>query len=870
MTTIRYIKTALAAFILLFSSMLAFIVYNNYQKQYSIIINTHLELEANIIQEASRMSALWLNKRILDEDATIDQIEQEILINFIEPISLLNNGDAWIYNKDYVIFDKSSDFPDYYQGKSMRQIFEMQEALGAYHYEEMTTGVENASEGRGWYVWLPEKGKEWVAWTSFRFHDQTWTLGLSTPENEILEYNHIYSSLRNQIFYVLVLILILIIFAVILVKFQKGQEKMISRINDANKALQNINTMKNDFIANISHDFRTPLSIILNLTELNLSENKEITQGTREDLEVIYNTSFKFLSKINTLLDLTKIETTGLQLNVRKVNLSDFLTMITNYYSSLLRHSGIDVTFKTRQIESDFFYTDAEKLEDIINNIMSNAIKFITHSNGKISIELEETVAEARIRISDNGLGIEKENLEIIFNRYEQINTPSRIKYRGSGIGLSYCKQLIELIGGSIEADSPGKGLGAVFTLTIDKHKFAAEDAASEDKIKLFAPKQTIIRPNFSNPEKTGILITETNRQNEFNQYKGIILIVDDEPVIIDIVIRYLKSAGYKNFLTAQNGKTAIQMMNTYHPDLVITDLQMPEYNGDEFYEKVRRNPEFDFIPFIFISSIADEQIILEQKNRGAVDYLLKPIKRNELFISVNTNMRKYMEFIRVSAVDELTKLFNRRVFFKNFESMVLNPAVSNMSLILLDLDHFKTVNDTYGHQAGDFILTQICAHILNMTRSQDIAGRYGGEEFGILLPDTGIEHATIVAEKIRKEIETLDLKYNEDVIRATVSIGIASFEQCSIPEDESGQEINYVAKIVSMADAALYEAKSAHCTSCSFSSRTAGTAITTCPECGSTLSAGRNKTKAYRKDMQAADNSAKTGPGERIPREPE
>ena len=243
--------------------------------------------------------------------------------------------------------------------------------------------------------------------------------------------------------------------------------------------------------------------------------------------------------------------------------------------------------------------------------------------------------------------------------------------------------------------------------------------------------------------------------------------------------------------------------------------------------------------------------IILEQKNRGAVDFLLKPIKRNELLISVNTNMKKYMDFIKISAIDELTGLFNRRVFLKNFENILFNPAISDLSLILIDLDHFKNINDAYGHQAGDYVLTKVCSAIFNAIRSQDIAGRYGGEEFGIILPDTNIEHALIVAEKIRITLENLKMNYEDNTIKVTISSGISSLMQCNESSNDPDTKINNISEMIDMADIALYHAKSAKCPSCEFIVRR-DVVINggRCPECGSEIIPGRNRVEVYDTDM--------------------
>ena len=697
----KHLKRISSISLVVISLMLLFLVYNNYKRQYTIIINTFLILESEIIKEASQMANLWLDKRIKDEGVTIEDIEQEILKNFIEPISLLNSGDAWIYNKDYVIFDKSGDFPDYYRGKSMRQIFEIQSRYGASHYEELTIGVENATEGQGWYIWLPEKGKEWVSWTSFRFHEQTWTLGLSTPEKDILAYADIKSFLVKQIVYALILIILLSIITRQIFSFQSKQEKLISELNQANEDLKNVDVMKNNLIANISHDFKNPLTIIYNLAELNLvNSGGNAPQNILDDLNVIYETSHRFISKINSIIDLVKLDSRGLDLKIQRIRPVEFLSEIASYYSNSLKRANIQVAFRSDADEYDFFYTDPEKLEDIINNIIFNAIKFIQHEHGIINIDLLENDESIEIKIQDNGIGIEKEYLEKIFTRFERIEDLGKGRPKGSGIGLAYSRQLAVLLGGSIRAESDGRDKGASFFIVLDRNKFNEGDRSLGNVNSEYVPNRAYVDTYNTEENKPKVSIVRTNRQFEFDPFKGIILIAEDEPAIRNVIVRYLENSGYMNFITVENGEIALEMAKIYHPDLVITDYMMPEMNGDEFCRVMFADPFFEFIPIIFISAVSDRNLILEQKTKGAVDFITKPIRKEELLISVNSNLKKYMDFTQASSIDELSKMLNRRAFFKNFENLILNPSTSDLSVILLDLDYFKEINDTYGHKA--------------------------------------------------------------------------------------------------------------------------------------------------------------------------
>jgi response regulator RpfG family c-di-GMP phosphodiesterase len=167
-----------------------------------LILDQWNQLQMEVVQQAARSSEAWLEMRITRQNAPKAQAEQEVFRSFIQPIRLLESGDAWIYNRDYIVFDESADLPQEYRGQSMRRIFEMQKARGASHYDEVVRAVENAETGAGWFVWLPEKGREFAAWTSVRLPNETWTIGVSTPETEILASSGLDVQFRREIAWV--------------------------------------------------------------------------------------------------------------------------------------------------------------------------------------------------------------------------------------------------------------------------------------------------------------------------------------------------------------------------------------------------------------------------------------------------------------------------------------------------------------------------------------------------------------------------------------------------------------------------------------------------------------------------------------------
>ena len=160
-------------------------------------IAAYQQTELELVRSMARSIEVYVYEQMEILDRTnISDIEQEVLKKFIAPVRLLENGDAWIYTPDYVVFDKSSDFPEEYRNKNMAEIFAIQEEHGATHYEDMTNGVMNAQEGVGWYIWLPEKGKEIAAWTPVTVNDYVWIVGISTPLAEILEGTGANSQIR--------------------------------------------------------------------------------------------------------------------------------------------------------------------------------------------------------------------------------------------------------------------------------------------------------------------------------------------------------------------------------------------------------------------------------------------------------------------------------------------------------------------------------------------------------------------------------------------------------------------------------------------------------------------------------------------------
>lgn len=278
----------------------------------------------------------------------------------------------------------------------------------------------------------------------------------------------------------------------------------------------------------------------------------------------------------------------------------------------------------------------------------------------------------------------------------------------------------------------------------------------------------------------------------------------------------------------AKNGETGLAEAFQNTPDLILLDIMMPGMDGFEVCHRLKQNPTTRDVPVIFLSALADIVDKLKAFSEGGVDYILKPFHIEEVMIRVKTHLtirllqkslqeknRMLMQEIeerqriqeqleRIAIIDPLTGLYNRRHFF----TVSLNEFKKSrrynrpLSVILLDADHFKNVNDTYGHAVGDLALIHLAQIMKTNLRVVDILARYGGEEFIILLPETNLPDTLTVAERICNEVASTPLIHEDKSVHLTVSMGVADILSCGIDCTFDTILIN--------ADKALYAAKDA------------------------------------------------------------
>jgi diguanylate cyclase (GGDEF)-like protein len=283
------------------------------------------------------------------------------------------------------------------------------------------------------------------------------------------------------------------------------------------------------------------------------------------------------------------------------------------------------------------------------------------------------------------------------------------------------------------------------------------------------------------------------------------VLVVDDQEDNVELLAQMLDENGIEA-ITTQIGREAVKLAREHIPDVILLDIQMPEVDGYEICRRLKEDEATRSIPIIFLTAIySSEKNIVKGLEMGAYDYITKPFREGELLARINVmaKIKKTEDNVREeSYTDALTGLYNRRFLDKRFTEEISRSLRSGFPLacLMLDIDHFKSLNDIHGHDFGDQVLKKVAETMRNGLRAYDTVARYGGEEFIIILPSTEYHDAESVAEKIRRMIQQLSFKPNGATIQITISVGVF----CAKGDELKQSTEEFIRK----ADEALYKAK--------------------------------------------------------------
>lgn len=363
------------------------------------------------------------------------------------------------------------------------------------------------------------------------------------------------------------------------------------------RQVDDANRLKSEFLSNMSHELRTPLNSIMALSRvLNTQAGTKLADDERNYLEIIERNGKMLLSLINDILDLSRIEAGKMDLNIREISLKEITANVVSGLKPLCNQKGISIQV---DLPNDLpkIQSDEKKVYQILQNLAGNAVKFT--GKGGVTIKGIIRPSEIELTISDTGIGIPKQELPGIFEEFRQVDGSSSRSYEGSGLGLAIARKLANLLGGNIFAESE-LGQGSHFHLVLPIHQSEVN-------------RTTFDRDLFTN--------------NTADAEKRTILIVDDEPAVVQMIANTLSKEGFHT-IGCSDSKMAVEMAERHQPFAVTLDVLMPEIDGWEVLQSLKKNKSTSHIPVIMISVSPDQDTGFAL---GAVGYLMKPVRPDAL-----------------------------------------------------------------------------------------------------------------------------------------------------------------------------------------------------------------------------------------------
>ena len=428
-------------------------------------------------------------------------------------------------------------------------------------------------------------------------------------------------------FYLLLLIGAIYFVWKLQIKRIKNQHEFEMSKFEAQK-LHEVDELKSRFFTNISHEFRTPLTLILGPVKQII---EKLNDGKmKDDLSIVHRNANKLLGLVNQLLDISKIESGNMKLQTSPQNVVQVVKVLVLSFTSYAERKKITLTFNSSENEI-IVYLDKDKVEKIITNLLSNAFKF-TPDGGRIEVSLTRDIKSVKVSVSDDGIGIPKQNMDKIFDRFYQVDGSHTRKQEGTGIGLSLTKELVELHKGKIEVESEeGKGATFIISLLLGSEHLhrdeISEPLKDEEKISI-TPSSSISIEELKS-EDSEINSVKINQDLIDQSEKQLLLLVEDN----SDVRNYIKDNLAKDYriLEAVDGADGWEKSIENTPDLIVSDVMMPKMDGFELCKKLKTDERTSHIPVILLTAKAAKEDKLGGYEIGADDYIMKPFEPDEL-----------------------------------------------------------------------------------------------------------------------------------------------------------------------------------------------------------------------------------------------
>jgi signal transduction histidine kinase len=414
--------------------------------------------------------------------------------------------------------------------------------------------------------------------------------------------------------------------------------------------LAELDRAKTAFFSNVSHEFRTPLTLLLGPLE-DLLADPSLDRRLEEGLRMVHRNAVRLLRLVNTLLDFSRLEAGRMEAVYAESDLSRLTRELAGVFGAIMERAGLDFRVDCQPLRHRYF-VDEDMWEKIVFNLLSNAIKFTP--SGHVAARLEEIGDGARLTVSDSGIGIPAEELPRLFERFHRVRTTGARTHEGSGIGLALVRELVELHGGTVSVEST-LGMGTTFTVELP--------AGSAH---LPAERIDATRTQVSTRSGSAAYLEEAERwlpeahapaaEDEPSEAEATILLVDDNADMRAYVSRLLATRW--SLLTASNGEEALRILaGEAAVDLVLSDVMMPVLDGFGLLRAIREDPRRREVPVILLSARAGEEATVEGLEFGADDYLVKPFSPPELMARVASHLRIDRERREAAARERAARL---------------------------------------------------------------------------------------------------------------------------------------------------------------------------------------------------------------------
>jgi PAS domain S-box-containing protein len=445
---------------------------------------------------------------------------------------------------------------------------------------------------------------------------------------------------------------------------KKAHEREIARQREE---LAQLDKLKTQFFANISHEFRTPLTLMMGPLEDAMAAPEELSASNRERLELAHRNSLRLLKLVNTLLDFSRIEAGRIQASYEPTDLALLTAELASVFRSAMERAGIRLVIDCPTLP-EMVYVDREMWEKVVLNLLSNAFKFTFE--GEIAVSQRPAGSAVEMSVRDTGTGIPADEIPRLFERFHRVKGARGRSYEGSGIGLAFVQELVKLHGGSVRVESQ-VDCGSTFTVTIPlglEHLPAdriggartlastgmSSDAYVQEALR-WLPEGSAARDDVGVPFLAASSETAA-RSAPVDEQRSLVLIADDNADMREYVERLL--GNQYEVAAVADGESALKSARERRPDLILSDIMMPHLDGFGLLRAVRADQLLKSIPVILLSARAGEESRVEGLDAGADDYLVKPFSARELVARVGSHLA--MAKIRHESAEQFRMLSER------------------------------------------------------------------------------------------------------------------------------------------------------------------------------------------------------------------